>query len=742
MKPFIAIALCCGMAFAQNVTISENGQSKHIIVIPDQPQTVLKTAAKELADHLKLVTGAQLPVVEASKRPADTPAFVIAPMDGKPDEIAIDFNGNDILLRGQMPRGPLYAVYTFLEDYVGIRWWTATESTIPHKPSLTVAAKPHHYAPSIISRETFYQPIFNSVHGARMKNNGHFAGVANEYGGHYTIIGWCHTFYQFLPPEKYFKDHPEWYSFRNGNRGYAGRQLCLTNDEMRREFTKVCLERIRKQPWAGIIDVSQNDWDGHCLCPACAAIEKEEGGFSGVLLRFVNAVAEDIEKEYPNFLVETLAYSYGRTPPKITKPRHNVIIRLCVGGVNHAQPLDTGSDNATFRDEIAAWSKIAPKLFIWNYLANFHSFILPFPNYRTFGTDIRFFVNHNAISIFEQGDAQCRVGDFNAARAWIIAHLLWNPNDDEAKLTKEFYNGYYGAAAPHLLAYQDFLCDTFIATGQKLHSSRDISSWLTPEALVKARAIYAKAEEAVKDDPILSRRVRRERLVLDHACLLYQVGETRRERYCGEKPKVNIADARKLVNEFVELTDEWKPSFISENNQFGGYAHRMRADMFPEYGEIPEICKNLPASRWDCLDIDQFRIYEINHRAFLDKDSGAEKGLVAWMRGNYPDWLVQCDLHEGYDITKKWKARLRVRIEAKAKDGVGLNFGVYDQQDKKGLYSKKIAISEFDGNNYTVIETPYFNLGHKMYLWFSPPDRPLDEVEKVFIDRVILLREE
>ncbi|MBR5023787.1 MAG: hypothetical protein IKX48_01880, partial [Victivallales bacterium] len=113
-----------------------------------------------------------------------------------------------------------------------------------------------------------------------------------------------------------------------------------------------------------------------------------------------------------------------------------------------------------------------------------------------------------------------------------------------------------------------------------------------------------------------------------------------------------------------------------------------------------------------------------------------------WMRGNYPDWLVQCDLHEGYDITKKWKARLRVRIEAKAKDGVGLNFGVYDQQDKKGLYSKKIAISEFDGNNYTVIETPYFNLGHKMYLWFSPPDRPLDEVEKVFIDRVILLREE
>ena len=47
MKPFIAVVLCCGMAFAQTVTISENGNSNHVIVIPDNPPTVLKTAAKE-----------------------------------------------------------------------------------------------------------------------------------------------------------------------------------------------------------------------------------------------------------------------------------------------------------------------------------------------------------------------------------------------------------------------------------------------------------------------------------------------------------------------------------------------------------------------------------------------------------------------------------------------------------------------------------------------------------------------
>ena len=74
MKPFIAVVLCCGMAFAQTVTISENGKSNHVIVVPDNPPLVLKNAAKELADHLKMVTTAQLPVFEASQRPADRPA--------------------------------------------------------------------------------------------------------------------------------------------------------------------------------------------------------------------------------------------------------------------------------------------------------------------------------------------------------------------------------------------------------------------------------------------------------------------------------------------------------------------------------------------------------------------------------------------------------------------------------------------------------------------------------------------
>ncbi|MBR5024346.1 MAG: DUF4838 domain-containing protein, partial [Victivallales bacterium] len=256
MKITRILSLLClgGAAVAQTVQISNQGKSDYIIVTPDNPAPVVKTAAAELASHLKDVTGNTFAIVAEAARPAGKPAFIVGPAkasaavfkdptfaNAKPDEIAIIFNGNDIYLNGQMPRGPLYAVYTFLEDYVGVCWWTPEERTIPHKPTLVVNAKNHEYAPKIICRETFYRGALQASFAPYIKCNGHFAGIPADHGDHRSIIGWCHTFYQFLPPEKYFDAHPEWYSEIDGKRVNGRYQLCLTNEEMRKEFVKVAL---------------------------------------------------------------------------------------------------------------------------------------------------------------------------------------------------------------------------------------------------------------------------------------------------------------------------------------------------------------------------------------------------------------------------------------------------------------------------------------------------------------------
>ena len=77
----------------------------------------------------------------------------------------------------------------------------------------------------------------------------------------------------------------------------------------------------------------------YCRCAKCRAVDEEESGPTGSLLRFVNAVAAEVEKVRPDVLVETLIFQYSRKPPKITRPRRNVMPCLCAIEIGHAVPF-------------------------------------------------------------------------------------------------------------------------------------------------------------------------------------------------------------------------------------------------------------------------------------------------------------------------------------------------------------------------------------------------------------------
>ena len=753
----VTILVVCA-ATAQTIQISKDGKSDYVIVMPDNPAPVVKTAAKELASHLKGVIGQEFSIVVESARPDGRPAFVIGPAKvsaavfkdptfsmAKPDEIAIKFSGRDIYLNGQMPRGPLYSTYTFLEDYVGVCWWTRTETYIPSKPTLEVAAKDHEYAPKIICRETYYREVQTPLLAPRLRDNGHHAAIPEEYGGYCLIIGLCHTFYQFLPPSKYFADHPEWYSEVKGKRQAGRNQLCLTNDEMRAEFTKVALEQIKKHPNARIISVSQNDWDGRCECAKCKAIEEAEGSPSGLVLRFTNAVAAEIAKQYPDYLVETLAYQYTRRAPKITRPAKNVVIRLCAVDVNTAQPLETSPDNAAFRKDIEDWSAISNHLYIWNYITNFMNYMLPHPNWRALAPDIRYFVNHNAIGLFEQGDKWCDVGDFVRPRQWIIAHLQWNPDYDERALMNKFFKGYYGAAGQYLIKYIDFLTETINKKNFKLHYYSDsVSGWLSYDEMLEAEKIYAAAEEAVKDDAICAKRVRRERIPLDLVKLMFATENGKARRFLKEKAASVPEDIMQLADEFVELTKN--AGSYREGKAMGTYPEMIRNNLrqaVAPVSYIPEICKGKPLDSWDVFPAKGYRLH-LGSCKLVD-DPEAAVGQAIMMPANHNEWGTQVSFPvQFYDADKQWKLVVRVRCDAAADDGNALSFGIYGT--KLFFVSERVSVKQCKGPKYAVIETKPFSLkpllGKNPFVWFAPPKRPPTEVSAVYIDEAVLMQAE
>jgi hypothetical protein len=401
------------------------------------------------------------------------------------------------------------------------------------------------------------------VFSARLRLNGHdHYTIPSDHGGPNGLIGWVHTFYQInglLPVDQYFDKHPEWYSLIKGQRRREHSQLCLTNEEMRREMVRVVKERIRRNPGATMISISQNDWHGYCECPKCQALDEHEGTHAGTLIHFINAVAEEVEKEFPGILIETLAYQYTRIPPRHVRPRRNVVVRLCSIECSFSETLAEGTNeaNVSFRRDLESWSRISPQLYIWDYVTNFSDYLAPHPNFRVLAPNLRYFVKKGAIGIFEQGDSGCRVGHFVRLRAWYLAHLLWHPDADEKRLLDTFMNGYYGAAAPHLIRSIEVIDEAGRRAKVPVRCfTRDTGTWLPLADLNRAWQCFDKAARAVAGDPILVERVRRERLPLDYVWL-HRYDSLQREakrsgaRFLGPTdPQAALAEFRILLEKY------------------------------------------------------------------------------------------------------------------------------------------------------------------------------------------------
>ncbi len=514
----VVVFFClCLAVHADALTIAEDGVAKAVIVIAPDSTEPERHAAAELAEFLQQITGSKFTISHValygrSQILVGPKAAKLAASDFSTDGLGSDgivirTMGNVLILAGGHPRGTLYAVYTFLEDHLGCRWWSSKVSRIPKRATLKVDKLDVRYVPPLEYRESFWFDAFDGDWAVRNKSNGNSERLDAKRGGKHSYQGFVHTFFPLIRPQTYFKDHPEWFSEIDGKRKHERAQLCLTNEEMRKELVKNLKGRLRSNPAATIASVSQNDWHGYCQCSKCAAVDKREGSPAGSLLHFVNAVAADIEEEFPNVAISTLAYQYTRKPPKYVKPRHNVIVRLCSIECSFSKPLSDERNNK-FRDDIIGWSKVCNRLYIWDYTTDFRHYVMPHPNLRVLGPNVKFFVDHNVKGIFEQGAYQSYGSEMAELRAWVLAKLLWEPKRDSKKLIDEFIGGYYGEAGPHIKAYLKVTHDAVEASGEWLGCfSQHTAKFLSLETLSKGWGHLKAAGEAVKDEPDLRFRV-------------------------------------------------------------------------------------------------------------------------------------------------------------------------------------------------------------------------------------------
>lgn len=519
MKPILLfLLLATATAVRAELLLAERGQAKYAVLVGPTATAPEQKAAHELVTVLRQMTGADFLVVTNGEAPensiligADAGArreFPEVPFDTLgPEELIIKTKGTRLLLAGGRPRGTLYAVSRFLQEPCGVRWWTPWASRIPKQPTLRVGELDLRERPVFEYREPFWYPAFDRDWSWRNRCNGQSSRLPPELGDCIRYKGFVHTFYPLVPPAKHFAAHPEWFSVIKGKRSTNRAQLCLTNPELRDFMVERVKQWLRESPDARIISVSQNDWHGACECADCRALDDAEGTHAATMLAFVNYVAEKIESEFPEVAVDTLAYQYTRKPPKTIKPRANVIVRLCSIECNFREPLDQAS-NAAFADDIRGWSRLCQRLYVWDYTTDFAHYVQPHPNWFVLGPNLRFFQQHHVRGVFEQGAYQSHGSEMAELRAWVLAQLLWNPQQDDRALVQEFLEGYYGSgAASPLRRYLDRMHDASKGHPLTCYSPSD-APHLRFQPLAEAEQLWQQAEAAVASNSECLERVR------------------------------------------------------------------------------------------------------------------------------------------------------------------------------------------------------------------------------------------
>ena len=733
----LTVAAC---AHGGDLVLAERGlPATHAIVVAADAGESVQYAAQELQHYVEALTGVTLPV----RTDSDGPAIRLERTDEHgEDGFRLVARPPDLLIRGGV-RGCLYGVYELLETYGGVGWFASWRTVVPQLDRFVVPdTLDAEQRPAFAMRMTSWKDARNGDFAARLRLNGERAylearhgGAAYKFGGG---LGNCHTFNYLLPPSKYFEQHPEYFAMRDGKRGFDAWtaeeakdiQPCLTNPDVLRIMTSNVLAAIASDPTAGCYGVSQNDNRNYCQCPDCAAVDEEEGSHAGTIVRFVNAVAAEVERQFPHAIIETLAYQYSRKPPAKTRLRGNVMPCLCSIECDFHKPLDKSPypNNVSFVADTRGWAHQTDMLYIWDYTTNFRNYLHAFPNILALQGNLRFFRENGAKCIYEQGDGLGQHADFAELRAWLLAKWLWNPDLPIEPLLDRFFTGYYGPAAKQARrCFDDLYSLPRDSVKQPLRISEDSMSPNIPTAFFeRAEGYWQAAAEAAKDDPECSRNVKAASLSTDFSLFMRLCPRT---VWAASRAPHDAERCRAYARHLLAAHEPFDLRLAEDINR-----DRML------WGDLAAVANNTGADARAEVSARRLSLSRPGVQGRFLQDDDTLDGMAIKLFTHHCVWCVQLPMSKvAFDSGATYKVRARIKVEkTDGARGEAFYAGVYDERAKKscGMVSVK---AEDCGDGYAWYDVCTWEPRDGQYFWLGPgrtPEGATPTANAIWVDRI------
>ena len=559
-------ALAASAAEPKPFVLADEGLAQAVVIVAKDAPKGVRYAANELAEFLGRLSGAHFMVADAPVKGYKSILVGTPYKPGHPEEICIRVKDRKTLeVTGDRSRGTLYAAYDLLETF-GVVFCARDFDYVPRTNRLELAGD---YAkvdwPCMTWRDSWSDTGWSDFRFAsklrfhstppRARRAGYpDLGVDYEHDNNHAVPP------RYLPAKTYGKDHPEWYAYVRARDKRNFNWVCISNEAMWTELLKQIGDYLEKHPGIRELSLAIGDCAEFCECDGCLEKVRQYPDPDGSEVPSVqcyllaNRIAKTFCPKYPDLRFNLLPYGDRQPANKDLKLEPNI------GGVsaelwrNHGLPADCNErSEASLGQFCRNVTNPANGTYVWEYLANFTDWMIPFPNIYLMAQSTRYYRSLGVAGVSTQHQFS-GLGDLSEMKLWLHAKLLWNPDADIDKLIDTYVKANYGPAARHVREYIDLVEHARLRQRWTWYGCyvSDTAHFLTDDDCVKIYRAGVNARNAVFNNPTYLARVCRAQLpAISLAIWRYQdmIEPARRM-------KVKLPPLRELYNQWHAIMDD------------------------------------------------------------------------------------------------------------------------------------------------------------------------------------------
>ena len=519
----------------------------NIVISPKADRTTC-FAAREMQSYLHKISGVDFDILTTEDCPSGV-LFLLPPGNKENSYVKFDFdnknidafkievNKNGINIQGSNSRSILYGVYDFLEN-LGCRFIEPGMEKIPKMQKLQAPVMKYKSAAAFELRNIFRIQIFKS-------KNAEFDGLEPTH--HLPQIDWMakqrlnhyvfyvdyyrydlwekykhqildalldrgfkievthHSILYFCPPNvncdfgnygnsTYHCNHPDWYipSLLYG----CEYQVRVELPEVRELIKDRFLEYLRNNPELDIVGL----WPGDSAINQPVPDLSRTDGY----LEFWNYISKAVKKEFPYKKLSMLAYYELTPPPEKVKPAPNIHNWFCRHDDNYMYSI-RDKKNKKYFDWLKGWvQQQAPKNIACFHYYGWMAILTPF--IENMKIDLNVYKEMKLAGVYGwsgftyniMGNGYRLAGDF-----YVLAHLLWDPEQDTETLLTTWAEEVFGNSAREIIEFYNTLKQVHKKESKKGLPAKE--PWISLDLLHKLQKILAVARNKTDNVKILHR---------------------------------------------------------------------------------------------------------------------------------------------------------------------------------------------------------------------------------------------